>query len=87
MFEGISETTADVYFQSNNDNQNETSCAFYVESIQVKHRGELGREHREREWDIADWGERERTELAREYGIGFISRTVILVLANSPKST
>ncbi len=90
MFEGISETTgasSDVYCQSNNDNHNGTSCAFYVESIQVKHRGELGREHRERERDIADWGERERTELAREYGAGFISRTVILVLANSPKST
>jgi hypothetical protein len=58
-----------------------------VESIQVKHKGELGREHRERELDIADWGERERTELGREYGMGFISRTVILVLTNSSKST
>ncbi len=38
-----------------------TSCAFYVKSIQVKHSGELGREHRKRERDIADWGERERT--------------------------
>ncbi len=53
----------------------------------MKHRGELGREHRERERDIVDWGERERTELAREYGVGFISRTVILVLADCPKST
>jgi hypothetical protein len=53
----------------------------------VKHRGELGREHTEREQDIADWGERERTELAREYDVGFISRTVILVLTVSPKST
>ena len=42
---------------------------------------------REREIYIADWGERERTELGREYGIGFISRTVIFVLADSPKST
>jgi hypothetical protein len=58
-----------------------------VESIQVKHRGELGRAHRERERDIADWGERERMELTREYGVGFISRTVILVLIDSPKST
>ncbi len=88
--EGISETTGaslNVYCQSNNDNHNWTSCAFYVESIQVKHSGESGREHREREWDIADWGEREITELAREYGVGFKSGTVILVLANSPKST
>jgi hypothetical protein len=87
---GISETTgasSDVYCPSNNDNHNGTSCTFYVESIQVKHRGELGREHSERERDIADWGERERTELVREYGVGFISRTVILVLANSSKST
>jgi hypothetical protein len=48
-----------------------------VKSIQVKHRGELGRGCRKREQDIADWEERERTELAREYGVGFISRTVI----------
>ncbi len=53
----------------------------------MKHRGELGREHRERERDIAYWGERDRMELGREYGVGFISRTVILVLADSPKST
>jgi hypothetical protein len=71
---GISETTdvsSDVYCQSNNDNHDGTSCAFYVESIQVKHRGELGRGRRKREQDIADWGERERMELAREYGVGF----------------
>jgi len=50
--EGINETTgasSDIYCQSNNDNHNGTSCAFYVESIQVKHRGELGREYRKRE--------------------------------------
>jgi hypothetical protein len=50
--EGISETTgasSDVYCQSNNDDHNGISCAFYVESIRVKHMGELGREHRERE--------------------------------------
>ncbi len=37
---GLSETTgasSDVYCQSNNDNYIRTSCAFYVESIQVKH--------------------------------------------------
>jgi hypothetical protein len=37
-----------------------------VESIQVKHIGEFGREHRKREQDIADWGERERTYVGRE---------------------
>jgi hypothetical protein len=31
-----------------------------VKSIQVKHSRELGRKHRKRERDIADWGERER---------------------------
>jgi hypothetical protein len=48
---GISETTgasSDVYCQSNNENHIRTSCTFYVESIQVKHCGESGREHRER---------------------------------------
>jgi hypothetical protein len=53
----------------------------------VKHSEESGTEHRERERDIADWDERERTELEREYGVGFKSGTVILVLATSPKST
>jgi hypothetical protein len=60
---GISETTgvsSDVYCQTNNDNHNGTSCTFYVESVQVKHRGESGREYRKRERDIVDWGERER---------------------------
>ncbi len=60
---GLSETTgvsADFNCQSNNDNHIRTSCAFYVESIQVKCKGELGREYRKREWDIADWGEKER---------------------------
>ncbi len=60
---GISETTgasSDVYCQTNNDNHNGTSCTFYVESVQVKHRGESGREYRKRERDIADCGERER---------------------------
>jgi hypothetical protein len=43
---GLSETTgvsSDVYYQSNNDNHIRTSCAFYVESMQVEHSGELGR--------------------------------------------
>jgi hypothetical protein len=31
-----------------------------VESVQVKHREESGREYRKRERDIANWGERER---------------------------
>jgi hypothetical protein len=39
----------------------EHHALFYVKSIQVEHSGELGREHRKRDRDIADWGERERT--------------------------
>jgi hypothetical protein len=82
---GISETTgasSDVYCQSNNDNHIQTSCTFYVESIQVKHSGELGREHRERENEILQIGER-----GRENIMGFKSGTIILVLTNGPKST
>ncbi len=37
-----------------------------MKSTQVKHSGELGREHRKREQDVANWGERERTEMVRE---------------------
>jgi hypothetical protein len=58
----ISETTgasSDVYCQSSNDNHIQTSCAFYVESIQVKHSRELGRKHRER-YEILRIGERGR---------------------------
>ncbi len=78
--EGISETTdasSDVYCQSNNDNHILTSCAFYVESIQVKHSWESGREYRERERDIADWGERERMQMVREGAARGLSRTII----------
>jgi len=42
-----------------------------VKQIQVNYCGELGREGRKRERDIADWGERERTEMRRENGMGF----------------
>jgi hypothetical protein len=52
--------SSDVYCQSINDNHFQTSCAFYVKSIQVNISGELGRKHSKRERDIADWGERER---------------------------
>ncbi len=72
--EGISETTgasSDVYCQSNNDNHNGTSCAFYVESIQVNCRGGLGTEYRKRE--ILRIGERGRERKWREIenGVGF----------------
>jgi hypothetical protein len=42
-----------------------------VNSIQVKHSGESGREYRKRERDIANCGEKERTEMLRENGVGF----------------
>jgi hypothetical protein len=47
-------------------------------SIQVKHSGELGRKDREREWEVADWGERERKEMLRENGVGFRSRSTLV---------
>jgi hypothetical protein len=37
-----------------------------MKSIQVKHTGESGREYRDRERDVANWGERDRTEMLRE---------------------
>jgi hypothetical protein len=49
-----------------------------VKSIQVEHSGELGREHRERERDVADWGERERMKVLRENGMGFKLRSALV---------
>ncbi len=48
-----------------------------MKSIQVEHSGELGRSHRARELDVADWGERERAEVLRESGVGFKLRTAL----------
>jgi hypothetical protein len=42
-----------------------------VNSIQVKHSGESGKEYRKRERDIAKWGEKVRMEMLRENGVGF----------------
>jgi hypothetical protein len=41
-----------------------------VKSIQVNYDGELGREGRKRDWDIAEWGERERMQARKENGMG-----------------
>ena len=49
-----------------------------MKSIQVKHSRELGREHRERERDVANWGERERTEMVRENSVGFKLRSTLV---------
>jgi len=49
-----------------------------VKSIQVKHSGELGREYRERERDVVNWGERERTEVLRENSVGFKRRSTLV---------
>ncbi len=59
----------------------------HVKSIQVKHSGELGWEHREREWDVVNWGERERTELLRENGMGFKLRSTLVDFDWWSKST
>jgi hypothetical protein len=49
-----------------------------VKSIEVKHSGELGREHREREQNVANLGERERIEMLRENGVGFKLRSTLV---------
>jgi hypothetical protein len=49
-----------------------------VNLLQVKHSGESGREYRERERDIANWGERERTEMVREKVVGFKRRSALV---------
>jgi hypothetical protein len=49
-----------------------------VKSIQVKHSGELGREHIERERDVANWRERERMEMLRENGVGCKLRSTLV---------
>jgi hypothetical protein len=59
----------------------------HVKSIQVKHSGELGREHGERERDVANWGERERTEMLRENSVGFILRSTFVDFDRWSKST
>ncbi len=60
---------------------------FNVKSIQVEHSRELGREHREREQDVEDWGERERTEVLRESGIVFKLRSALGDFDRWSKST
>jgi hypothetical protein len=67
-----------------NDDHSHTSCTFYVNSIQVKHSGESGREHRERE------SERERLQIGergregenggdeRENSMGFKRRSALV---------
>jgi len=47
----------------------------------------MGRTHRKRERDIAKWGEREREETEREYGVDILSGTVIFGFDHHPKST
>ncbi len=49
-----------------------------MKSIQVTHSGELGREHREREQDVANWEDRERMEMLREKGMGFKLRSTLV---------
>ncbi len=46
-----------------------------MKSIQVKHSGELGREHRERERDVANWGENRDAERKRR---GFKLRSTLV---------
>jgi len=76
---GISETTgafSEVYCQSINDNHNGTSYAFYVESVQVKHRrGISQRVQKERTRYCGLGREGENVSGERESGMGFKSRS------------
>jgi hypothetical protein len=58
-----------------------------VKYIQVKHSRELGREYRERERDAVNRGERERTEMLRENGVGFKRRSTLVDFDRWSKST
>ncbi len=58
-----------------------------MKSIQVKHSGETGREYKERDRDVAKWGERERTEMLRENGVGFKRRSTLVDFDQWSKST
>ncbi len=58
-----------------------------MKSIQVKHSRELGREHREKERDDTNWGERERIEVVRENGMGFKLRSTLVDFDRWSKST
>ncbi len=53
--------SADYHCQSNNDDHNRTSCAFYEKSLQVNHR-----QNTERESKILRNGERGREKRQRE---------------------
>jgi hypothetical protein len=84
--EGISETTrasSDVYCQSNNDNQNRTSCTFYVESIQVKHRQRTQKERA----SYCRMGRERLNEDSERIRHGFYRGQLFLVLTDSSKST
>jgi hypothetical protein len=58
-----------------------------VNLLQVKPSGESGREYRERERDIANCGERERTEMMRENSVGFKKRSAFVDFNRWSKST
>jgi hypothetical protein len=47
----------------------------------------MGRTHRKREQDIAEWGEREREKVEGEGMALVLSKTVIFVSDHHPKST
>ncbi len=51
-----------------NDNHTYGSCAFYVRWRQVNYDGEIGKEGRKRERDIAEWREGEKEDEERKIG-------------------
>jgi hypothetical protein len=58
-----------------------------VKTIQVNYDGELGREGRKRDREIADWGERERKKARREDSMGGESRSGLVDFDRWSKST
>jgi hypothetical protein len=60
---------------------------FLCEFNTGKNSRESGREDRERERDIADWGERERTKMVRENSMGFKRRSALVDFDRWSKST
>jgi len=48
---------------------------------------ELGRVHRVKERDVANWGERERMEMLRENSMGFTLRSTLVDFNQWSKST
>ncbi len=89
VFEGLSETTglsSDVYCQSMIIIF-EHHALFKWNQYRWTSPGIKQRAQREREWDVAEWGERERTEVEKESVVGFKLRSALVDFDRWSKST